>query len=69
MNPVAVSRLVSVMSWTESSGIPHFFSPSRIQETMARLEFMASLPPLKITAFPVLKHRAKASAVTLGLAS
>ena len=32
-------------------------------------EAIASLPPFRITALPVLKQRPKASAVTLGLAS
>ena len=34
--------------------------------TITRLEFMASLPPRKITALPDLRQSAAVSAVTLG---
>ena len=33
---------------------------------MAALEWAASLPPRRITALPLLTHKAAASAVTLG---
>ena len=49
--------------------IPQALSVSCKTLTIAILEFIASLPPLKITALPDLKQSAKASGVTLGLAS
>ena len=42
---------------------------ARSEFIMAVFDFMASLPPFNITAFPVLIHNAAASAVTFGRAS
>ena len=69
MNCVPTSCEVSSISCTASSVIPQALSVSRKTLTIAILEFIASLPPLKITALPDLKQSAKASGVTLGLAS
>ena len=65
----AVSLDVSSMSETASSGSSCIPSALLMAATIAIFEQMASLPPFKITAFPVLKQSAKASAVTFGLAS
>ena len=69
MNSPAVSLEVSEISWIASFVIPFSSRVLRMQSTIAVLEWMASLPPFKITTLPVLKQRAKASAVTFGLAS
>ena len=65
----AVSLLVSSTNWTENSGNPASFIALANIFTIALLEFIASLPPLSITAFPVFKHSPAASHVTFGLAS
>ena len=52
-----------------SEEIFNFVNVSFIIFTISIFVFIASLPPLKITAFPVLKHNPNASIVTLGLAS
>ena len=65
----AVSLDVSSIKAITCSGSPSFTSALRIVSTIAILEWIASLPPFKITTFPVLKQRANASAVTFGLAS
>ena len=64
-----VSLLVSSISCRASSGSPALVRPVRSHFAIALLDSMASLPPFKITAFPDLKQRPKASAVTLGRAS
>lgn len=46
-----------------------FIQSFLIQFTIASLEWIASLPPFRITTLPVLKQSANASAVTFGLAS
>ena len=56
MNSLAVSWLVSSIREMASSGIPSFFKPFLIAVTMALLDSSASLPPRRITAFPVLKQ-------------
>ena len=66
---VATSLLVSSTNCNEYSGSPASFIPSTKALTIAILEFIASLPPLNITALPVFKHKPAASQVTLGLAS
>ena len=66
---VAVSRLVSVSSWMLYFGILQNSSSLWITFVIARFELIASLPPRRRHAFPVLKHSANASAVTFGLDS
>ena len=43
--------------------------PRAMTWPMARLEWNASLPPRRMQALPLLRHRAAASVVTLGRAS
>ena len=50
----------------ECPGRPAFSPESWRAAAMARFEWMASLPPRRMVALPVLKQRAAASAVTLG---
>ena len=69
INSAAVSREVSWISWIAFSVMSLAFRVSRIHFTIASFEWIASLPPFKITTFPVLKQRPKASAVTFGRAS
>ena len=54
------------MNWTACSGKPHLISSSARMRWSARLVWIASLPPRKITELPLLTHRAAASTVTLG---
>ena len=63
---VVVSRSVVSISWIAFSQTPQSFSAFCNTDTIAMLEWIASLPPFKIAAFPVLKHRPNASAVTFG---
>ena len=65
----ALSLEVSVTRQMQFSSSPAFFNAPRRALTMAFEEFIASLPPLRIQAFPDLIHRAAASEVTFGLAS
>ena len=51
------------------SSIPLAISACFIDFTIALQELTASEPPLKTTAFPLLKQMPNESAVTLGLAS
>ena len=60
------ARSVDGISCTAVSGMLHCASARCRLFSIARLEKIASLPPFKITAFPALKHRPNASAVTLG---
>ena len=60
---------VSSMNPTSSSGSSASASPCFMAFTMASLDLKASLPPLKITAFPDFSARTAASEVTLGLLS
>ena len=69
MNLAAVACDVSVISWIAFSSTASARNAPRKTWTSAWLEWRASLPPRKITAFPVLKHSADASTVTLGRAS
>ena len=66
---MATSLDVSSTNCTASSTNPTDFNPSLNASAIALLEFIASLPPLKITAFPDLKQSPAASLVTFGLAS
>ena len=66
-----ISSLVTALSvlsinCIQSGVMPHPANVSLIIAVIALLELMASLPPLRITALPALKHNPKASSVTLG---
>ena len=63
---LTTARSVFSTRRSASSGRLHFFKPSRITFVTARLEWIASEPPRRITTFPVLKQSPKASAVTFG---
>ena len=69
ISSVAVSLDVSSTMFNAPSGIPQEYAASCIILIIALLEFIASLPPLKIHAFDVLRHKTAASTVTFGLAS
>ena len=56
-------------NWITSAGNPEDCRPLTRQLWIAFDEWELSDPPLRITAFPDLKHRPPASAVTLGLLS
>ena len=62
----AVSLEVSSTSCIISAGSPDFSTASRIIPQRHLFEFIASFPPLKITAFPDLRQSADASTVTFG---
>jgi hypothetical protein len=57
-----LSRSVNGMSWIAWSGAPAEARAAAI----ARFEWMASLPPRRMVALPVLKQSTAASAVTFG---
>ena len=68
-NSVTASRSDVVTSWIASEGkrSPNAVLPAPASKpAISRFEFMASLPPRRIVAFPVLKHSDAASDVTLG---
>ena len=69
MSAVELSREVSSMSCTASSGSPQSRRASRMTSVSARLVRMASLPPLRIQTLPVFMQSAAASIVTFGRAS
>ncbi len=61
-----LARSVKGMSWMLSGGRPARSPPVCKAAARARLLSMASLPPRRIVALPVLKQRDAASLVTLG---
>ena len=63
------ARSVVWTSCTAASGSPAASSPARMQRAIAWLLCRASLPPRRMAALPDLRHKAAASAVTLGRAS
>ena len=63
--PTAARSVVCTRA-TESSGRPLDASSSARTRCRARLEWIASLPPRRIAALPLLTQRAAASTVTLG---
>ena len=60
------SRSVVWTSWTALAGSPAPAPLSSRTCAMARLDWMASLPPRRMTALAALRQRPAASAVTLG---
>jgi hypothetical protein len=66
MNSTAASWRVSSTSTSESCGRPALAKPSRNADAMAMFERMAPDEPRRNAALPDLRHRPKASLVTLG---
>jgi hypothetical protein len=66
MNSTAASRDVSSTRTRASSGRPTLASASRSTPAMATFERIAPDEPRRNAALPDLRHRAKASLVTLG---
>ena len=62
----ATRALVSATSWTASAGSPALPTASRSTPAMARFEVIAPEEPRRKAALPDLRHRPKASLVTLG---
>jgi len=63
---LTASRSTMGTSWMAFSGSPLTRSTLRRIALRARLEWIASEPPRRMTALPAFRHRAAASAVTLG---
>ena len=63
--PTAARSRVGTI-WIAVSGRPAWRSPSVMQAMIAADEWMLSVPPRRITAFPDFSASAPASAVTLG---
>ena len=61
-----LDRSVNGISWMLCAGSPSFSPPDCNAAAKARFESIASEPPRRIVAFPVLKQRDAASEVTLG---
>ena len=66
MNSTAASREVSSTRTRPSSGRPALASASRSTPAMAMFDSMAPDEPRRKAALPALRHRPKASLVTLG---
>ena len=60
---------VSSTSWIISGSKPALFTATRMRSARHLFEFIASLPPRRITALPLLRLSIAASTVTLGRAS
>ena len=66
ISSAAFSWLVSSSTCTVSSESPPSLNTSLNTLTIATFVFIASFPPLRITAFPLFRQSPKASAATLG---
>ena len=66
MNSMAASWLVSATRVSASSGRPALANPSRRAAAIALFDARAADEPRRKAALPALRHRPKASLVTLG---